>query len=160
MHLGVITPTGQNGNCEKRNLDFQSCKDTHSRLHIFTCGSRFYKTGGRVQGKDEEHHEIDVTNGIQTRNPKWRKTLQAHAAFSKWHSVTGTKAGVQIEIDNIRGKMSACACSTQLKGCLCRNSLGLPLLPGNRARETSIMKLLPNDKVWRHSAEEHTCTQN
>lgn len=47
-----------------------------------------------------------------------------------------------------------------LKGCLCRNDLGLPLMPGNSARETSIIKQLPNDKVWRHSAEERTRTQN
>lgn len=48
-------------------------------------------------------------------------------------------------------------CARCFRICLSKKSLGLPPLPGNRARETSIMKLLQNDKVWRHLAEKtHT----
>lgn len=39
----------------------------------------------------------------------------------------------------------------------------LPLLPGNSAKETSIMKPLPKDSVWRHSAgggHKHTVGKN
>lgn len=39
----------------------------------------------------------------------------------------------------------------------------LPLLPGNSAKQTSIMKPLPKDNVWRHSAsggQKHTVDKN
>lgn len=41
--------------------------------------------------------------------------------------------------------------------------LSLPLLLGNSAKETSIMKPLPKDNVWRHSASgghKHTMDKN
>ena len=52
----------------------------------------------------------------------------------------------------LRGWSCVCACA-----CVRAFHTGLPLLPGNSTRDTSIMKPLPNDNVWRLSAEEDTC---
>lgn len=69
-----------------------------------------------MQGNDEEHHDIDVTNGTQTRNAKWQKTPRAHAAFWKWRSVTDTKAGLPIQIDNNEEKCLHVLAAHNLKG--------------------------------------------
>lgn len=63
-------------------------------------------------------------------------------AFPIWHSVMRSKAAWD-------GRYEREDCATHL----CMNIFSLPLLPGNSARATSIMNPLPNDKVWRHSAE-------
>lgn len=86
-----------------------------------------------MERKDETQHKT---------NKKPRK-IKKHTSniVCILNMVTGTKALAQIIMDDIRRNICVCVC-------VCgRNSIGLPLLPGNSARDTSIMNPLPNDKV-------------
>lgn len=61
MHLRVITPTGQNGNCKKR--EFRFITHCHVSTHVAGCihlhvGLDFINRNV-MKGKDEEHHEIE-----------------------------------------------------------------------------------------------------